>query len=189
MSLAIDPLVVLPPAPAGMHWRVLGGADGGALARHWQDVNAEHPLTPFWRDWNEALIDCRTGRFDAQFVCAVGLFDGDEALVACVSEAVSRDDAEVSEVAFSVDAGRRGLGYGRVAIEAALALARLRGSRAARIECQADNAACLALFAAEGLSARGAGAAGQSFCRVLYPLAGLSSFTHRLRRVFAAFTG
>lgn len=189
MPLAIDPLIVLPPAPAGMHWRVLGGADGEALARHWQDVNAEHPLTPFWRDWTEALIDCRTGRFDAQFVRAVGLFDGGEALVACVSEAVSRDDAEVSEVAFSVDAGRRGQGHGRVAIEAALALARLRGSKAARIECQADNAACLALFAAEGLSTYAGSTAGQSFCRVLYPLAGLSSFTQRLRRVFAAFTG
>lgn len=127
------------PCPVGWHWQDLGPSDYSVLAPVWRDAQQGLSRAPFWRHWFHALVDIRTGRFDSHFMHVVGLFDCNHSLRAIAAEVEHFDHAESSQVLIQVSSSSQVKHLESFSITAALALAKIRGSRYANFQCNKNT--------------------------------------------------
>lgn len=127
------------PCPEGWHWQQLGPSNYSVLAPVWRNAQQGLSRAPFWRHWFHALVDVRTGRFDSHFMHVIGLFDRNHALRAIAAEVENFDHAESSQVLIQVSSSDQVRNLESFSIAAALALARMRGSRYANFQCNKNT--------------------------------------------------
>lgn len=164
----------LPTPPAGFSWRHLTAADRTELTAYWRILDRHGDRTRLWRGWFGTLIDWDSGGFAEGFLQVVGLFSTRGELVALAAETECLDDPRASETAFVVAQDWQGQRLGRLALRAALVLARRQGSEVAYLEFHPENLPCLNLCRLEGLQLQSG--KGQTFIRGECPL----RWRHRL---------
>lgn len=144
--------LAMPASPVGFFWQQLRDEHASDL-RHFWKLLAEHgEQTRLWQSWSGSLIDCASGRFAPGYLQLFGLYGNGFELVALAAESESPANRAASEITFAVAPDWQGQRLGRPVLEAALALARHRGSDLASLEFHPDNRACLALCRVRGLT-------------------------------------